>query len=88
MEITSAVQLRELCESKGKTLPEIIAEYEAFRSLRTVEQVRREMAQTLTVMRSSVAEGIADRGEYAHIVKGYGTRFKNAMDKEALGEDP
>lgn len=84
MEITSAVQLRELCETKGKTLPEMIAEYEAFRSFRTVEQVRREMAQTLAVMRSSVAEGISDPGEYAHIVKGYGARFKNAMDQGQL----
>ena len=47
MEISSAVQLQELCSSKKKALPEIIAEYEAFRASKTTEQVRKDMAQIL-----------------------------------------
>ena len=30
MEITSAVQLLELCTAKDKSIPQIVAEYEAF----------------------------------------------------------
>lgn len=84
MEISSAVQLQELCSSKKKALPEIIAEYEAFRASKTTEQVRKDMAQILAVMRSSVEEGIKDKGEYAHIVKGYGVRVKDAIGQGKL----
>ena len=40
MEITCAAQLLELCESEGKSIPQVVAEYEAFRSMTNPAAVR------------------------------------------------
>lgn len=84
MEITSAVQLLELCDSHQKGIPEIVAEYEAFRSMTTPDAVREQMAATLQVMRDAVTGGIADQGEYAHLVKGYGQKVHQAKETGQL----
>lgn len=78
MEITSAQNLLELCETLNQSLPEVVAAYEAFRSNTSNELVREEMAKTLEVMRVSVRNGIEDQGEWAHLIKGYGRMFKEA----------
>jgi len=79
MEITSAVQLLELCTAKDKSIPQIVAEYEAFRSMTSTQAVREQMAATLRVMREAVHGGIADTGEYAHLAKDYGQKVYQAQ---------
>ncbi|HHT73168.1 MAG TPA: L-serine ammonia-lyase, iron-sulfur-dependent, subunit alpha [Firmicutes bacterium] len=78
MEITCAAQLLELCESEGKSIPQVVAEYEAFRSMTNPAAVRERMGEILQVMREAVQGGIADQGEYAHLVKGYGQKVFQA----------
>lgn len=84
MEITSANQLLELCHERQQTMAQVVAEYEAFRVNTTVERVREEMAQTLAVMRASVAKGMEDRGELAHLIKGYGHLYHSASTQGKL----
>mgnify|MGYP001055496849 FL=1 len=84
MEITNAYGLLELCEKRGESLPQVVAEYEAFRANSSVETVRAEMTKTLEVMRASVNKGKEDRGEWAHIIKGYGHLFLEADTKGQL----
>lgn len=84
MDITSASQLLELCAERGQDLAEIVAEYEAFRTNTTVDAVRRQMRETLEVMRTSVKKGIEDQGEFAHLIKGYGSMFHLASSQGLL----
>ncbi len=84
MEISSAQGLLELCESHHQSLPEVVAAYEAFRTNSSVETVWTEMERTLEVMRTSVQNGMKDRGDLAHIIKGYGYLFKEADAKGQL----
>ncbi len=84
MEITCAAQLLELCQKQQKSIPQIVAEYEAFLAMTTPEAVRERMAEILSVMREAVAGGIADQGEYAHLVKGYGQKVYQAKEKGRL----
>lgn len=78
MDIISANQLLELCQEREQSLAQVVAEYEAFRTNTTVENVRSEMRKTLDVMRASITKGIEDRGELAHIIKGYGHLYQSA----------
>ena len=84
VDITSASKLLELCEERQQSLPEVVAEYEDFLENSAVDTVRREMEKTLEVMRASVHKGMEDRGELAHILKGYGYLVKEADSKGQL----
>ncbi len=84
MEITCAEQLLELCKSQGKSIPQVVAEYEAFCSRTDPETVRDRMGEILRVMREAVAGGIQDQGEYAHLVKGYGQKVYKAKEAGQL----
>jgi len=79
MEITCAAQLLELCERQNKSIAQVVAEYEAFRSMTRPETVRERMGEILTVMREAVQGGITDQGDYAHLVKGYGQKVHQAQ---------
>ena len=60
MDITSASQLLELCTERDQDLAQVVAEYEAFRSNTSCEEVRKQMRETLKVMRAAVENGIQD----------------------------
>ena len=62
MEITCAAQLLELCQKQQKSIPQIVAEYEAFLAMTTPEAVRERMAEILSVMREAVAAVLLTRG--------------------------
>lgn len=55
---SSIQELVELAEKRGQGMQEVVEQYEADRSGRAVEEVRREMAQNLTVMRQAVSDGL------------------------------
>lgn len=56
----------------------MVAEYEAFRSGITVQEVRERMGETLQVMRVSVEKGREDQGRLSHLINGYGRLFEQA----------
>ncbi|WP_461368216.1 L-serine ammonia-lyase, iron-sulfur-dependent, subunit alpha [Candidatus Darwinibacter acetoxidans] len=78
MQITSAGQLLELCAQRAQGLARVVAEYEAFRSGITVQEVRERMGETLQVMRVSVEKGREDQGRLSHLINGYGRLFEQA----------
>ncbi len=78
MQITSAGQLLELCAQRAQGLAQVVAEYEAFRSSITVQEVRERMGETLQVMRVSVEKGREDQGRLSHLINGYGRLFEQA----------
>ncbi|MDI9439698.1 MAG: L-serine ammonia-lyase, iron-sulfur-dependent, subunit alpha [Bacillota bacterium] len=78
MQITSAGQLLELCAQRAQGLAQVVAEYEAFRSGITVQEVRERMGETLQVMRVSVEKGREDQGRLSHLINGYGRLFEQA----------
>ncbi|HBG09756.1 MAG: L-serine ammonia-lyase, iron-sulfur-dependent, subunit alpha [Limnochordia bacterium] len=78
MQITSAGQLLELCAQRAQGLARVVAEYEAFRSSITVQEVRERMGETLQVMRVSVEKGREDQGRLSHLINGYGRLFEQA----------
>ncbi len=81
MDINSASQLLELMKERDQTFPQVVAEYEDFRSNTSCEAVREQMRETLKVMRASVENGILDRGERTHIITGYGHIFNQAIEE-------
>ncbi|HKM42663.1 MAG TPA: L-serine ammonia-lyase, iron-sulfur-dependent, subunit alpha [Limnochordia bacterium] len=86
MDINSANQLLELCAEREQNLAQVVAEYEAFRSNTSCEEVRAQMQEALEVMRASVEKGILDQGERTHIITGYGHLFNTAInDGRVLG---
>ncbi|NLL08642.1 MAG: L-serine ammonia-lyase, iron-sulfur-dependent, subunit alpha [Firmicutes bacterium] len=76
--MTSAGQLLELCAQRAQGLAQVVAEYEAFRSGITVQEVRERMGETLQVMRVSVEKGREDQGRLSHLINGYGRLFEQA----------
>jgi L-serine dehydratase len=78
VQITSAGQLLELCAQRAQGLAQVVAEYEAFRSGITVQEVRERMGETLQVMRVSVEKGREDQGRLSHLINGYGRLFEQA----------
>jgi L-serine dehydratase len=78
VQITSAGQLLELCAQRAQGLARVVAEYEAFRSGITVQEVRERMGETLQVMRVSVEKGREDQGRLSHLINGYGRLFEQA----------
>ncbi|MDI9483883.1 MAG: L-serine ammonia-lyase, iron-sulfur-dependent, subunit alpha [Bacillota bacterium] len=84
MDINSASQLLELMKERDQTFPQVVAEYEAFRSNTSCEAVREQMRETLKVMRASVENGILDRGERTHIITGYGHIFNQAIEEDRV----
>jgi L-serine dehydratase len=78
VQITSAGQLLELCAQRAQGLARVVAEYEAFRSSITVQEVRERMGETLQVMRVSVEKGREDQGRLSHLINGYGRLFEQA----------
>lgn len=86
MDIGSAHQLLELCAERGKDMAQVVAEYEAFRSNTSCDEVRAQMHEALTVMRAAIENGIQDQGERTHIITGYGHLFQKAInDGRVLG---
>lgn len=86
MDINSANQLLELCAEREESMAQVVAEYEAFRSNTSCEEVRAQMRETLQVMRASIENGILDQGERTHIITGYGHLFQTAIhDGRILG---
>ena len=77
-------QLLELMKERDQTFPQVVAEYEAFRSNTSCEAVREQMRETLKVMRASVENGILDRGERTHIITGYGHIFNQAIEEDRV----
>jgi L-serine dehydratase len=68
----------ELCAQRAQGLARVVAEYEAFRSGITVQEVRERMGETLQVMRVSVEKGREDQGRLSHLINGYGRLFEQA----------
>jgi L-serine dehydratase len=68
----------ELCAQRAQGLAQVVAEYEAFRSGITVQEVRERMGETLQVMRVSVEKGREDQGRLSHLINGYGRLFEQA----------
>jgi L-serine dehydratase len=68
----------ELCAQRAQGLARVVAEYEAFRSSITVQEVRERMGETLQVMRVSVEKGREDQGRLSHLINGYGRLFEQA----------
>jgi L-serine dehydratase len=81
VDINNATQLLELCAGRDQDLAQVVAEYEAFRSNTSCDEVRAQMREVLAVMRASVESGIEDRGERTHIITGYGHLFNTAINE-------
>lgn len=84
MDISSASQLLELCAERKQDLAQVVAEYEAFRTNTTVDEVREQMGLTLKVMLESVEKGMEDKGDLSHLITGYGRIFKDASSQARL----
>lgn len=81
MNIINANQLLQLCAERDQDLAQVVAEYEAFRSNTSCEEVRGQMKETLQVMRAAVEKGMQDKGERTHIITGYGNIFHKAINE-------
>ena len=88
MEITCAAQLLELCESEGKSIPQVVAEYEAFRSMTNPAAVRERMGEILQVMREAVQGGIADQGNMPIWSKATAKRFSKPKPRASSWAGP
>ena len=84
MELNSAAELLQWCEDTGWTVPEVVIQYESARSGESAADVIQSMGQRLAVMRTSVTQGLADPGTYAHLAKGYGRKVAEAANDGRL----